>query len=336
MVQGDRDVPKVTHLRIEPAGNVAAVPDGLTSLASHEEGPDEFVLVEPAGAADLAAWALTSGMGVAIPPDLVDPDEDSALFQRRRDALFIQFPTNWDESADRRAYLGLLCLPNRIIAVTGGSVRSLDTILKDAAAPGSLRAPTTAALLTYLMSAYAKLTVVTLRQIRNDLAGFEADLAAAGDKAANGRAGVFEEEARVLSRQVAAMLDIVDDQAFVVRTLGELHSPVLNLAELSEYLDDLSADSDYAYRVASRLEARFGLLIVQLERMQADATDRRLRLLTIISAVFLPLTLITGYFGMNFTDMPLLTIPHATLYLVLFMCALTAGLLLYFRRRQWY
>jgi magnesium transporter len=151
----------------------------------------------------------------------------------------------------------------------------------------------------------------------------------------NASEGNVRAQMQMLWPQVAAMLDLVDDQAFVVRTLRELTSPALNLELHRDYLDDLAADSDYAYRVAVRLETRYRLLGEQLETVQAASTERRLRALTIISAIFLPLTLVTGYFGMNFVDMPLLRIPNATIVLVALMLALTVGLLLYFKRERW-
>jgi Mg2+ and Co2+ transporter CorA len=199
-----------------------------------------------------------------------------------------------------------------------------------------LRGADLGALLANLISSYAKSLDVALRQLRNDIADVEALLSAQASPSSASREKIqVATQLRVLWPQMTAMLDLVDDQAFVVRTLRELNSPVLNLDPHRDYLDDLAADSDYAYRVAVRLEARYRLLGERLESIQAETTDRRLRLLTIVSAVFLPLTLVTGYFGMNFVDMPLLHIPNATVILVALMILLTAGLLQYFKRTRW-
>jgi Mg2+ and Co2+ transporter CorA len=227
-------------------------------------------------------------------------------------------------------------LPHRLIILPSASVINLGKMLADACAPGMLRGADLGSLVVYLAASYAKSLVVTLRELRNDLAVVEALLDA---EALTGRA-LREKNAagaRVqgLWPQVTGMLDLVDDQAFVVRTLRELKLAALDLDPHRDYLDDLAADSDHVFRVAGRLETRYRLLGERLESLHAAASERRLRVLTIISAVFLPLTLITGYFGMNFVDMPLLVIPNATIILVTLMLALTAGLMLYFRRAHW-
>jgi magnesium transporter len=64
-------------------------------------------------------------------------------------------------------------------------------------------------------------------------------------------------------------------------------------------------------------------------------TNRRLGLLSVLSAIFLPLTLLTGIFGMNFENMPGLELSWA--YPALLLSMLVIGLLLwrYFVRRGW-
>jgi magnesium transporter len=66
----------------------------------------------------------------------------------------------------------------------------------------------------------------------------------------------------------------------------------------------------------------------------AHRTNEIVRLLTIITAVFAPLTLITGIFGMNFKFIPGLEHPDGFWLTMLVMGAVTAALLVFFRRRR--
>ena len=67
----------------------------------------------------------------------------------------------------------------------------------------------------------------------------------------------------------------------------------------------------------------------------AQSTNRVIQVLTVVSAVFLPLNLIAGIFGMNFDTLPLLHLPWAGWGVIATM--LGGGLLLlwWFRRRRW-
>jgi magnesium transporter len=68
---------------------------------------------------------------------------------------------------------------------------------------------------------------------------------------------------------------------------------------------------------------------------QGSRTNDIMRTLTVLTAVFLPLNLITGIFGMNFDALPLI---HArTGFWIAFglMMAVLAGLLWWFRRQRY-
>jgi len=67
-----------------------------------------------------------------------------------------------------------------------------------------------------------------------------------------------------------------------------------------------------------------------------DRTNSRLRLLTILSAIFMPLTLIAGIYGMNFKHMPELSWRYGYPAAVGAMLLLAVGLMLYFYRRGWF
>lgn len=61
-----------------------------------------------------------------------------------------------------------------------------------------------------------------------------------------------------------------------------------------------------------------------------------MKALTIVSTIFLPLTFITGAFGMNFLKIPGASHPFGFLIIVAFSILLAGGMLLYFRIRNWF
>ena len=68
---------------------------------------------------------------------------------------------------------------------------------------------------------------------------------------------------------------------------------------------------------------------------QGSRTNDIMRTLTVLTAVFLPLNLITGIFGMNFELMPLLKHPEGFWLAMLMMVGVAFGLIWWFRRRRY-
>jgi len=64
-------------------------------------------------------------------------------------------------------------------------------------------------------------------------------------------------------------------------------------------------------------------------------TNEIMRVLTVMSSVFIPLTFIAGVYGMNFAHMPELTKPYGYAGCLLAMLIVAIGQLLYFKKRRW-
>lgn len=60
-----------------------------------------------------------------------------------------------------------------------------------------------------------------------------------------------------------------------------------------------------------------------------------MKVLTIIGTIFIPLTFISGIYGMNFERMPELKWPLGYFGVLGVMAALAAGMLAAFKRRKW-
>lgn len=98
----------------------------------------------------------------------------------------------------------------------------------------------------------------------------------------------------------------------------------------------------YSDRV-SRLEGHVQQLresAVQIRELQQTQMDVRqnqiMQLLTVVTTIFMPLTLVTGWYGMNFVHMPELQQPYA--YGIVIVVSLVIVLLeiLYFKKKNWF
>lgn len=68
----------------------------------------------------------------------------------------------------------------------------------------------------------------------------------------------------------------------------------------------------------------------------SQRTNEVVRLLTVVSVIFLPLHLIVGYFGMNFARMPFTDVGAGAWLVALVMLGLGVGLLIVFKRKGWF
>ncbi|MGE7205849.1 zinc transporter ZntB [Sphingomonas sp. NPDC019816] len=101
----------------------------------------------------------------------------------------------------------------------------------------------------------------------------------------------------------------------------------------------LSAAADRAARMAEELESireRAALIHETLTDMRAEQIDNRALLISIVAMVFLPLTFITGLYGMNVKTLPYADEPWA-FDAILGACALiAAAIVIYFVQRHWF
>ena len=127
------------------------------------------------------------------------------------------------------------------------------------------------------------------------------------------------------------------------------------LSELNAYYAQLSAIGDqmqahaaspawdkYAGR-AERLQNHVSLLrenILQIrelfQSLQSARQNRIMGILTVVTTIFLPLTLLTGWYGMNFAHMPELQWPHGYLAVSVAAVIIVVLEILWFRRKKFF
>jgi magnesium transporter len=77
-----------------------------------------------------------------------------------------------------------------------------------------------------------------------------------------------------------------------------------------------------------------GMLDIYLSSV-SNKLNEVMKVLTIIATIFIPITFLTGVFGMNFKDMPVLDLPFAFPGSLILMACVAIFLLIYFRKKNW-
>jgi len=78
-----------------------------------------------------------------------------------------------------------------------------------------------------------------------------------------------------------------------------------------------------------------GMMDVYLNSV-SNRLNRVMKTLTIIATIFIPLTFIVGVYGMNFEHMPELHLPWAYPAVWVLMLGISAGMLWYFKKKDWF
>lgn len=101
----------------------------------------------------------------------------------------------------------------------------------------------------------------------------------------------------------------------------------------------VAAAADRAARMAEELEAireRASLIHETLTDLRAELIDTRSLIIAIAAMVFLPLTFITGLYGMNVSGLPYAQKPWAFDAIMIACVAISVGIIAYFLRRHWF
>jgi magnesium transporter len=158
--------------------------------------------------------------------------------------------------------------------------------------------------------------------------GIEDDLLSEGEDASDKVLDTLfhlKHELTALRRLAVPLRDVV----------GVLLRPTTRLIpeESRAYYDDVR---DHLLRVIDMIDTMRDYLAGSLDIYTTQQTQRinqSMQRLTAISLIFLPLTFITGIYGMNFVFMPE-TQWHLGFYAVLTMCALVGSVMLYYLHRK--
>lgn len=120
----------------------------------------------------------------------------------------------------------------------------------------------------------------------------------------------------------------------IMNVLIRDESPILDRS-ISPYLRDLY---DHTVQVMDTVETYRDMVSSVMEvniSMLSNKTNEVMKLLTIISTIFIPLTFIVGLYGMNFKYMPEISWRYGYVMAWVVMIVIVGVMIVYFKRKKW-
>ncbi|GMT41131.1 MAG: magnesium transporter CorA [bacterium] len=259
----------------------------------------------------------------------LDPDSVSGVYAYNN-MLSLQLPIPEDWQASAHPKLSILCLSNALITIRTNTITEYSSaLLNNPASIPNQPLGTEGLLFSLLDNIVDRASELTLKA-RLSVEQLETDMQQIVDEERLGR--------HILSlKQAAAHFEMaLEAKHRTLMALLSLDTELINLRRIREPLHDVVAHVEHSLRYIERVEDHLGELDRHFLLLLHDRTNNRLRLLTIISAIFMPLTLIAGIYGMNFRFMPELSWHYGYGTVLLVMLSLALGLLWYFYRKGWF
>jgi magnesium transporter len=249
------------------------------------------------------------------------------------DYLFIvmQFP-QWDASSriSRPGEVDMFIGSDFLVTVHNGELKPLVTFYEQATDYASIREQYMAHGASRLMHAVVDRLVdnvfpllykvdANIRNIEND---------------------IFTEDTReviqdlaIIRRDIIALRRIIRPQLAILANLEDVDRPFIR-EDLDVYFGDIL---DHLTKARDIVEDDAEVVVGLADTTDTLASYRInevMRILTVISVIMLPLTLISGIYGMNI-PLPFMQSPGSFFGIMGLMLLISIGMLLYFRHRRW-
>jgi zinc transporter len=189
---------------------------------------------------------------------------------------------------------------------------------------GLLKPPSPARLFERIMRRYLERLRMQLSELGQKLDSIEDHIV--GD--------AWEGESERLApirRQIVSSHRYLSITANLLRHLEQAHRKEFP-EELADIVENLSHRAGALHQEGEQLQLRARLLQEELMAKLAHRSNRLLYVLSVMTAVLLPSTVISGFFGMNTVGAPFAEAPHGFWTVVVFALAISAGVFLIVRR----
>ena len=227
------------------------------------------------------------------------------------------------------AYLTTVCASTTIITIQHSPEPLLEEIAELCREDRRLPDANPVAVLCHVIDAGLKRTIPLILELRAEIFSFSENLSSEEET-------VTAQEFLELKDRINAIEVNFEDQIYCLLEIAEYQSDTLKLDSVHRLIANLRQDVQMGFSTMERMKDRIRDLYQHHLQAAEETTNQRLKTLTVLSAIYLPATLIAGIYGMNFEDIPVVGIEHGYLIVMLIMTVVVVGQLSFFYRRGWF
>lgn len=243
--------------------------------------------------------------------------------------ILVEVPASFDQLLADLAYLKLVLRPTVLITIRTGPIPSLDSLILGMIAENAPKVHHLPQIVFMILDELADLNVSAQIEFRYEITRMAKALV-------EDSSSISAADLTRLRQQVDTLVSLTENQSYSMAGLSSTDNKTLQDPHQKAYLQDLVSEAEIAQRGIYRLESRLNDLNTYYQMASSDRVDKRLRMLTILSVITLPLGLVAGLLGMNVGGVPGLTNPNGFAVVVVSMMILMAVELWYFKRGGWF
>jgi magnesium transporter len=244
-------------------------------------------------------------------------------------SLLMEYPAAYERESTDPAYLTILLHDPVLVTIRHGGMPALDELEHDLAAETATPLLHLPQLVYLILDQFADLNVEAQIQARDQILFLSNTIA-------ENPAGVKAGDLAALRVQVENLVSLVENQLYCISGLNASDNESLRDPHRKAYMQDLLSEMEIAQRGVYRLENRVKDLYNDYQAAGNDRVEKRLRLLTIVSAITLPLGLVAGLLGMNVGGLPGTTSRSGFILVIAVMILVVLVEYWYFKRKGWF
>jgi magnesium/cobalt transport protein CorA len=244
-------------------------------------------------------------------------------------SLLMEFPAAFERESSAPSYLTILLQDHVLVTIRHGATPALDDLVLSLTAESAPPVLHLAQIIYMILDQFADLNVEAQVAIRDQI------LLMSNTLAENPGAVSISDLSR-LRGQVENLVSLVENQLYCISGLNASDNEALRDPHRKAYIQDLLSETEIMQRGVYRLESRVRDLYNDYQAAGNERVEKRLRLLTIVSAITLPLGLVAGLLGMNVGGVPGIKNSYGFIIVIVLMILIILAEYWYFRRKGWF